>query len=247
MNLGLIFTTLAYLAGALVFFLHSRTRRLGLKQSFWLLFAALAGGIFGAKLVRLLFAAAAGADLSWLAAHPDGRTIIGGILCGWLAVALCKRRLGIVGSTGDSFALALSLGEALGRIGCFFNACCCGAVVSSLPWAVYQDAAWRHPAQIYSALCAFSIFLLLVFLRKKVKWEGDLFRIYVLLEGSSRFLLEFARDRTEIIYGLSMAQWVCLELVVSMLIAVVYMLKKEKERQSAARSGSELAEMRVEG
>lgn len=215
--MGFIFTTLAYVLGAAVFFFHTRSR-FDKRQSYWLLFAGLVGGILGAKLIRFLFAVSAGADLNMLWAHPEGRTIIGGILCGWLSVEICKRMLKIERSTGDAFALALSVGEAAGRIGCFFNSCCCGAPAAGLSWAVFQAGSWRHPAQIYSAISASLIFICLVFLRKKVKYEGDLFRIYVVLEASSRFCLEFVRERTEVFYGLSMAQWVCLEMALAMIL-----------------------------
>lgn len=244
---GFIFTTLSYIVGAFTFYVFSKGRGLTKTQSAWLLFAALAGGILGAKLTRFCFAAASGISLESFIAHPDGRTIVGGVIFGWVAVEICKKRLSIKRSTGDAFALALALGESIGRIGCYFNQCCYGAPVSSLSWAVFQAGTLRHPAQIYSALTAFSIFLLLLFLRTKVKYEGDLFRLYIVLWGSSRFFLEFVRERTDMHFGLSMAQWVCLEMVLAMLIGSVWMYNravrcaagKTKEVKESAGSKSE--------
>jgi phosphatidylglycerol:prolipoprotein diacylglycerol transferase len=219
--LGLIFTAAAYVVGSVVFFMFSLSRGFARRDAGWILFGGLAGGILGAKVARMLFAVTAGVNPSIILAHPDGRTILGGILFGWAAVEFVKKRLGVNRSTGDGFALALSLGEAIGRIGCFFNPCCYGAVCS-LPWAVFQVGEWRHPSQLYSAAISLTIFLTLCYLRKRVSYEGDLFRIYLLLFGISRFFIEFVRERTEIHFGLSVAQWVSLEIAVSMILAIAW-------------------------
>ena len=111
------------------------------------------------------------------------------------------------------FALALPAGEAVGRIGCFFNGCCYGTVCD-LPWAVEQHGALRHTAQLYTALISLGIFLLLLKYRAKLPREGDLFKLYLLLFGSSRFLLEFLRQNDTFWFGLTPMQWFCLELMV---------------------------------
>jgi prolipoprotein diacylglyceryltransferase len=107
-TLGFVFTLAVYVVGALVFWWFSRSRAFDRKQTACLLFAGLAGGVLGAKLTRLLFAGAAEVNPLTIVSHPDGRTIIGGILFGWLAIELTKKRLHIERSTGDGFALALA-------------------------------------------------------------------------------------------------------------------------------------------
>ncbi len=47
-----------------------------------------------------------------------GKTIVGALLGGTLAVEFMKRRAGIHRRTGDLFALPLAIGIAIGRIGC---------------------------------------------------------------------------------------------------------------------------------
>ncbi len=49
----------------------------------------------------------------------SGKTIIGALLGGTLAVELARRHLGIRRRTGDLFALPITIGIAIGRIGCF--------------------------------------------------------------------------------------------------------------------------------
>ncbi|MBX9771082.1 MAG: hypothetical protein K2X29_06910, partial [Candidatus Obscuribacterales bacterium] len=114
---GFFFLLTAYVVGGAVFFLFSRDRGFDRKSCGWLLLAGAGGGIIGAKVSRLLFALTSGTDPGTLLSHPDGRTIIGGVLFGWLAIELVKKKLKIKRSTGDGFALGLSVGEAIGRIG----------------------------------------------------------------------------------------------------------------------------------
>jgi phosphatidylglycerol:prolipoprotein diacylglycerol transferase len=225
--LGEIFTLGGFAVGILIFFLRASKSDFSKRQAAWLALAALTGGVLGAKLLRFIFAAGAGAPN--LALLSDGRTIIGGILVGWCAVELAKAKMGITKSTGDGFALALAAGEAVGRIGCFFNGCCTG-IAASVPWAVYQQGCWRHPAQLYSSVFAFLICLSLLYLGRYPRFKNKLFRFYILFYGSGRFALEFLRQRTEMFMGLSAAQWVCLEMVVMLAgaMAIVHFINSRQ-------------------
>jgi phosphatidylglycerol:prolipoprotein diacylglycerol transferase len=214
--LGAFFTTLAYVAGAGVLYLAARRRGVATEGMGWVALAGLVGGVLGARLTEWLVAhwsVLAQHAVAFLDPRTGGRTLIGGVVAGWAAVEAAKWRLGIRRSTGDLFALALPAGETLGRVGCFFNGCCYG-ITSGVPWHVYQHDAWRHPAQLYSAGVAAATFALLLALRDRLPREGDLFRVYLLVFGVTRFGLEFFRERTLVPGGLSLAQWVCLELAV---------------------------------
>lgn len=219
--LGVLFTALGYATGIAVFCIAGRQARWTVRQLAWLLTAALAGGVFGAKLTQWLV-------LGWpftapLSAIGDplqgGRTILGGIVCGWIAVEGAKLLLRVRRSTGDLFAFALPAGEAVGRFGCLFNACCYGTE-SRIPWAVWQHGAWRHPAQLYASLAALIVLLILLGLRGRLWREGDLFRAYLVLYGAGRFVVEFFRVHDRLYAGLSLAQWVSLELALAGAIAL---------------------------
>jgi phosphatidylglycerol---prolipoprotein diacylglyceryl transferase len=220
MTAGSVFTVLGYLTGAIVLLLAARAARWDSRHTLWLLIAGLIGGTLGGKLTQWLVLGWPFTGAAQLA-QPElgGRTILGGIVCGWLAVELAKRQLGVRRSTGDLFALALPAGEAVGRIGCLLNGCCYGAPCT-WPWAVYQHGAWRHPTQIYSALAALLILALLLALRKRLWREGDLFWLYLLAYGLSRFGIEFLRFRDHLYAGLSLAQWFSLELALMGAIAL---------------------------
>jgi phosphatidylglycerol:prolipoprotein diacylglycerol transferase len=223
---------MGYLVGAAVFYLEARRRGRATEGMGWVALAGLGGGVLGAKVTEWVLvhgSAFAANPASMLDPRLGGRTLIGGVIAGWAAVEVAKRRLGIRRSTGDLFALALPAGEAVGRVGCFFNGCCYG-IPAGVPWAVYQHDAWRHPAQLYASAIALALFGALLALRDRLPREGDLFRLYLVLFGIGRFGLEFLRERTTAFGGLSLAQWVCLE------IAVVFALALVASRRRAARA-----------
>jgi phosphatidylglycerol:prolipoprotein diacylglycerol transferase len=214
MTFGSLLTTASYFVGALVFWWAAKRKRMNTEGIGWLAVAGFIGGAIGAKLSEWIlghWSFFASQPLLILDPRTGGRALLGGVLCGWLAVEIAKWKLGIRRSTGDLFALALPAGEAIGRIGCHFNGCCYG-VGSTLFCAVYQHGAWRYPAQLISAFVAFAIFVILFLLRDKIVREGDLFKCYLLLYGGSRFFIEFLRERETSAASLSLVQWVCLAL-----------------------------------
>lgn len=91
---------------------------------------------------------------TWLA---DGKSIMFGLVGGYLGVELVKAALGIRIKTGDSFAFPVAVAIAIGRLGCFAAGCCYGTV-TDLPWAVHfsavdaDPAVCRHPVQLYEFL-----------------------------------------------------------------------------------------------
>ncbi len=115
--------------------------------------AAVAGAAIGAKVLywfedpsRTL---RQWTDVQYLLA---GKTIVGALLGGTLAVEFVKRRAGLRRRTGDLFAIPLAVGIAIGRVGCFLA----GkqddtyGTVTSLPWGVdLGDGLRRHPVQLY--------------------------------------------------------------------------------------------------
>lgn len=217
MTPGGIVTMVGYAVAAMVFYLAARQRRLATEGIGIVALAGLCGGVLGARLTEWVLVHShewTAQPTAFFNPQAGGKTIIGGVLCGWIAVEIAKWRLGIRRSTGDMFALALPAGEAVGRIGCLLNGCCFGTT-TAVPWAIYQHQAWRHPAQLYSAFVALVLFTLLCHLRSRLEREGDLFRLYLVLYGASRFAIEFLRDRQIAFGGLSAAQWVCLEVAVA--------------------------------
>lgn len=185
--LGLGFNLAAYAVGLGVYFYEAKRR--GMNKSMTTE-VALIGLLFG-----VVFAALAQTVYSLFFPGPQagafaaGRTIVGGVLGGWMGVEIAKRWLGIRQSTGPLWALALPAGESVGRIGCWFHGCCHGKK-SDVPWAVFQHDALRHPTQFYLSIAALATFLILWRLKDK---EG-LFYWAVLFWCISRIVIEPLRE-----------------------------------------------------
>lgn len=201
---GLTFTVLGLVVGYATY--RRRMDRAGLVGGYRLLglwaipFAALA-----ARLAE--FIAEGRMTASFFDLMSGGRSLAAAILGGWIGVVIGKRRMGLTRSTGEYWAPALALGEAVGRVGCFFNGCCAGTKCD-LAWSI--DG--RHPAQLYSAGAALGIYFALRALENRVL----LWPAYLCLYGSTRFLIEFFREPVAPpLAGLSIVQWGCLAAVVA--------------------------------
>jgi phosphatidylglycerol:prolipoprotein diacylglycerol transferase len=105
----------------------------------------------------------------------------------------------------DYFAVALPLGHAIGRVGCFVNGCCPGRA--------------PHPVQLYESAGLLAISLICLILLKRVEVfrlaRGTAFCGYVLLYGLLRLLLDPLRadGRPERFWGLSYQQGIAMTLV----------------------------------
>ncbi len=131
-----------------------------------------------------------------------GLVFYGGFVGAALAALVYVRAKGLpLWTTADLVAPALALGQAIGRIGCFFAGCCYGAECA-LPWAVtFTDPrglaplhAALHPTQLYAAAANLLIFAVLQFLlRPRQRFPGQIFGAYLVLYPAARFTIELFR------------------------------------------------------
>jgi phosphatidylglycerol:prolipoprotein diacylglycerol transferase len=177
----------------------------------WVGAAAIVGGVVGSKVGMVLFepwADLGGLVTGLLSLDLTGKTVLGGLLGGWAGVELAKRRVGIGFSTGDGFAVALPLGQAIGRIGCLLEGCCHGAPTDG-PIAIRLHDAWRHPVQLYEAVL--DVLVAVVLWSAKGLAPGARFRLWVLAYALIRFALDPLRGDAALPVGpLTALQWACL-------------------------------------
>ncbi len=210
-----VFVTLAVIAALAVYLLGAERHAKFGKETYTLLLAALVGGTLGAKLpIWVMHFRQIIAALPNLTPFLSGRTIVGGLIGGVLAVEIMKKRRGIAGKTGDLFAPAIALGIGIGRIGCLLRGCCYGRPTG---WAWLGinlgDGVLRYPTQIIESIFGFILFLSLLWLRKRVKEEGRLFAIFMLCYFTFRFGIEFIRQEPIGPVGLTLAQCVSLGVI----------------------------------
>lgn len=142
----------------------------------------------------------------------SGKTIVGAILGGWLAVEIVKRHYSIHSRTGDLLVKPLLFGIILGRLGCFFAGISDGTfgTATGVPWGTdFGDGLTRHPLQLYEI--GFLVLYFLIFEnREHIHFlNGDRFRLFVFSYLGFRFALEFLKDGTRFA-AMNILQWTSL-------------------------------------
>ncbi len=192
-----VFEVLAYGVG---FQLYLATRKRYARaavppdQTVWILAGAIVGALLGSKALSFL-------------EHPDewnlemlltGKTIVGGLLGGWIGVEVAKKTMGIRHSTGDACVAPLLTGMAIGRVGCFLTGLedKTHGIATSLPWGVdFGDGVARHPTQIYDIVFLVGLGILLFARRNPDRPNGALFRTFIAAYAAYRFCIEFIKPR----------------------------------------------------
>jgi phosphatidylglycerol---prolipoprotein diacylglyceryl transferase len=145
-----------------------------------------------------------------------------------------KHRLGMW-KVADLCAPWIAFGLALTRFGCFLNGCCYGKI-THVPWAVrfpIGSPAWEaqhnahsigdhapplpvHPTEIYLSLLNMLTFVVLYFaIRRRKRFEGQVFAWLLILKGVFRSFVEIWRDDERgVFFGwLSTSQIISLPLI----------------------------------
>ena len=209
---GLMFG-LAFVACGLV--AARRLKEIGkpVDWAYEMIFAALVGGIVGARLWWLLqnFDDAKDDVLKNLFGG-SGLVLYGGALGGAAAVLIWAHRRQFLGLVLlDVAAPALALGYAIGRIGCQVSGDGDYGKDWDGPWAMaYPDGVVPtthtvHPTPIYETVSVGLIALLLWRWRDRFA-PGRLFALYLILTGVERLLVEFVRRNSDVLAGLTLAQ-----------------------------------------
>jgi len=210
--------TLAYATGFAVF-RGAKSRRGDIvtePQRWTVLASAAVGALLGSRLLGMaeqwptVMEAWRTSRMGALVLSPGGKTIVGGLLGGWLAVEIAKKLNGIKRRTGDLFALPLCVGIAVGRVGCLVAGLADDTFgkPSFLPWAVdLGDGVGRHPVQIYEIL--FLITLGIVVSSGARMAEGLRFRIFMGGYLAWRVAIDFLKPQP-LIGAMNLIQWCCL-------------------------------------
>ena len=209
-----VFESLAYLVG---FRLYLAFRRqwgdvIDDDRRLWVITAAISGAAIGSKLLHWL------SNISLLhnqwqnpVAWLGGKTIVGGLLGGWLMVEWAKRRLRITTATGDLFAIPLAVGIAIGRIGCFLSGLDdhTYGLPTRLPWGVdFGDGVMRHPTMLYEIMWLGALALCVSRMSRRPRPPGALFQSFMIGYLGFRFWIEFLKPG-EAWLGLTAIQWAC--------------------------------------
>jgi phosphatidylglycerol:prolipoprotein diacylglycerol transferase len=210
-----LFEALAYSGGYAVYRrLRAHSNDVLSDERRWIVIAAAAmGALIGGRVLGILEQAPReGFHWAQLILPGGGKTIVGGLLGGWLSVELVKRIIGIRSRTGDLFAVPLCIGIAIGRIGCFFAGLADDTFgkPTSLPWGVdFGDGISRHPTQLYELLFLLLLAWLLYDIGRARPETGTVFRVFITAYLGWRLLIDFIKPQP-LVGGMNVIQWACL-------------------------------------
>ena len=174
--------------------------------------AIVLAGILGAKILYVI--------LEWRTGHSYGQNLreiftidtlqAGGVFSGGLVAAfivaawfLRKHQMPAL-ATCDAFSPGLAIGHAIGRVGCFAAGCCYGKPTHHFWGVTFTNPLAQQlvgtplnealePTQLIESAAELSIFLLLTWMLKRKKFDGQIFGAYLFLYGIARFGIEFLR------------------------------------------------------
>ena len=184
-----------------------------LDLAFWIFIAA----FVGARLFHVL-----AYEPGYYLAHPlealDPRTpgyaMFGGLIGAFIASAwLIKRRDLSFIEYADVILWGLPWGCGVGRIGCFLIHDHPGTLSHSLLAMKYPDGTARHDLGLYLSLIGFGTGCLFLWLGRKARGPGFWLGMFLLIEGISRFSLDFLRIQDVRYAGLTPTQWLSIPLM----------------------------------
>jgi phosphatidylglycerol---prolipoprotein diacylglyceryl transferase len=195
----------AYIAGGIITYYEAKRQHRATEAILRVALGALGGGLIGAKLSMFIFLGPATfiKDLPYL--WYSGQAWTGAFFGGYAGVLLIKRLNHINYSTGDIFAPALPLAQAIGRLGNLLGGDPFG-LPSNLPWAIIQNGMRRQPSALYELVLDLTLFVVILALRDRLPCPGDLFKLYVVGYCSLRFLVDFTRADPRVLLGLTLVQ-----------------------------------------
>jgi phosphatidylglycerol:prolipoprotein diacylglycerol transferase len=218
----LVMELLGYTAGSQLYFFLRRRWKIGeraslpLEANLWVIVGCIFGALAGSKGLALVESLPQ-YHAQWAATHDPaawigGKTIVGGLLGGWIGVEIAKKVLRIPHSTGDLFVFPLIVGMCLGRVGCFLTGLPDHTYgnFTALPWGVDFGDGPRQPTQLYEIAFLLLLGISLFFRGRRPLPSGRLFRLFLASYLLFRLTIEFIKPRYHPYLGFSAIQVSCL-------------------------------------
>lgn len=195
--------------------------------------------------------------IDFIALWKGGVSFLGGLAGGIFGALVAVKRHSLpLWKVADIAAPSLALAHSIGRLGCTAAGCCYGRPVPNVEdvsagihfmkdfpffYVVFPSGAVApqgiplYPTQLLEAGGNFLIFLILLFLFRRKKFDGEVFSLYMLLYGAERFALEFYRGVTPPIPGLGLTWNQVVTLLMVVLAVVLFLLLRRQPAPAGER------------
>ncbi len=233
---GLLLGTAFYLAFLLMereFTLHGKDPDLAYK----LLIAIIPSAIIGAKIFHIFdnipefFK-----DPAAMIFSGAGLSVYGGFLLSFIVAAMLIRKSGEnILNIFDLASPAMALGYGIGRLGCHASGDGCFGIATdsvfgvSYPNGLVPISSNVFPTPLFESFLSMGFFLVLMKLRKKEFKTGTIFFIYLVMNGTARFLVEFIRRNPSAVFGLTQAQVIAFAFIAAGAAGIIYNMKNNTQ------------------
>jgi phosphatidylglycerol:prolipoprotein diacylglycerol transferase len=226
-----ILVTLAIAVGALVVCFRARKHGHTPDTVINFLLFCVPAGLIGARLYYVLFNLGDFADdpMQVFNTRAGGLAIHGALLLGILTALILFRVWNFPPLDGlDLAAPGFALAQSIGRWGNYFNQEAHGGP-TELPWGIVVDGRTVHPTFLYESLWCFLLFLLLIRVDNRRRFEGQTFLLYCILYSLERFFVEGLRTDSLMLFG-EFRQAQLLSAAVFVICGVVYLSLRRREK-----------------
>jgi prolipoprotein diacylglyceryl transferase len=196
-----------------------QVRKHGEKEEWFLDMALMAipAGLLGARLYYVLF------DLhnyqyTWRTAlnfRQGGLAIHGGVIAGVIVGYFYTRYRKVSFFRWADLAMpGLILAQAIGRWGNFFNQEAYG-YPTTLPWAMFIAGEYRHPTFLYESLWNLGVFVLLIYMLGRKRFDGQIAALYLMGYSAGRLWIEGLRTDSLMLGPIRVAQLISILMIVA--------------------------------
>ena len=259
-----LFLVLAVLIGIVVVIKETRRRQQDIERSLTLITLVILSAVVGARLYYVIFHWQVFAEepVTLLHFRSGGLSYYGAVLAAWfLGRQWCKRKKLSFGQYADILCLGAAAATPLIWLGCAFVREPMGrfydGVFSLRIGAEYMtmdtqsvsaqklaentrmlgDTAYVsvHPVALYGAVITLVIFVLLFFLKGRLKQPGNVFSLYLLLNAVSCFVLELFRADRCCIWGTKLPANCVMATVLVLSVAIDWIWHRPAKKKAKKR------------
>ena len=238
---GLIITIAIGLA---VFLAYKRADRFGIIPEKVLDYSifCIPAGLIGARLYYILF------NLDYYSKNLSdivnirggGLAIHGALILGFLTAFVLSRiwKINTLNAL-DLGAPSIVIAQAIGRWGNFFNQEAHGGA-TDLPWGILVGGIRVHPTFLYESLWCLAVFVVLLIVSKRRKFNGQIFLLYCILYSFERFFVEQLRTDSLMLFNIfRQAQVLSAIVFVVGLVAYFYLSRNDNTRARSSTASSQ--------
>ncbi|HNW29145.1 MAG TPA: prolipoprotein diacylglyceryl transferase [Spirochaetota bacterium] len=165
-----------------------------------------------------------------------GLSVYGGfILAFLLSMILIRKNKESILEIFDIVVPAMTLAYGVGRLGCHVSGDGCYGIATSTflgtpyPNGIVPVTAAVFPTPLFESFVSFMFFILFMKLRKKELPAGIIFFLYLILNGTARFLVEFIRLNPKFALELTQGQIVGILYVITGALGI-FLVRKQAQK-----------------